>query len=318
MAKLERSALVTGLDGMVGPHLAKYLLTQGFSVSGTVKPGVEPFILDHLLPKTIGINVYSCDLRNPQAVKELVERVKPDYLFHLAALSRPRTSWEDQTYPVNTASSANLIQSVASLSPKTRFIFVSTAAVYAAGKSGVVIDETSPLQPRDPYAESKLATERLLGIYGRKLPEFDYVIARPTNHTGFGRPSDFVECEIADQVLEIEQQKKDGVTVVNKLGGIDLLNVEDVVKAYALIAEKGIRGEAYTIASGKESTIEGLARLMLVVSGVDSNPNRFIIKSSGTEQTTNALFSNAKVEALGWNPQVSLEETLRGVLEWRR
>lgn len=309
-------AFITGLDGMVGPLLARDLLMKGFAVFGTTRPQVYPLVLNSL-PEKADIQTYLCDLTNPQAVKTLVDEIKPQLLFHLAGFSRPRTSWDDQTYPVNTAIGFNIINTLVSGGHETRLIFVSTATVYASQEAGVVIDEASPLQPRDPYAGSKLAIEELLKIYSRRFPDFDYVITRPTNHTGFGRSDDFVECFVADQVIGIERGENDGITVANKLGGIDLLDVEDVVSAYALIAEGGVRGEVYNVASGRENNIEELARIMLTLSAVDSDPNIFI-RSSGNEQQTGATFSNAKMRTLGWNPQVSLEETLKMVLDWRR
>jgi GDP-4-dehydro-6-deoxy-D-mannose reductase len=240
--------LITGATGFVGVHLIRALEAEGpfaFEVFGTAYPDAPPPSANKL---------FFLDLRSEKDVMKLVGEVRPDWIFHLAAISNVRRSWEmrSETIDTNVLGTLNLLEAVRQATPAARVLFISSSDVYRFGPAPAEpINEEAPVQIVDPYAYSKAAGEMLCGFY-EKTENIDIVIARPFPHTGPGQAEDFVCSDWARQVVRIEQGD---IAPVMKVGNLDVqrdfCDVRDVVRAYILLLRKGRRGEPYNICSGK-------------------------------------------------------------------
>jgi len=308
-----KRVFITGATGFAGGHLIRALEAEGpsaFEIFGTFYPDTTP---------PPGGKFFFLDLRSEKDVMRIVGDIHPDWIFHLAAISNVRRSWEkrSETIETNVLGTHNLLEAVRLNAPAARVLFISSSDVYGFGPApGEALREDAPIQIVDPYAYSKAAGEMLCGFYD-KVENLDIVIARPFPHTGPGQSEDFVCSDWARQVAQIETGN---MVPIIKVGNIavqrDFCDVRDVVKAYILLLRKGRRGEIYNICSGKAIALrEILDSLIKATSGnvpisveVDIAKLRKIVIPFH-------LGSNRKIfEETGWLVRIPIDQTLRDLL----
>ncbi len=299
-----KQLLVTGSSGFVGSTLVRYL--EAHPELGHRAVGTEQ----------------TCDLRDPIAVRELVEQSRPDHVVHLAAQSFVPASFADPraTFEVNLEGTLNLLEALAHARFAGRLVYVSSGDVYGAvDEAFLPVEETLPPKPRNPYAVSKVAAEALCHQWSC-TEAVDVVIARPFNHIGPGQHERFAVSGFAKQVASITLSQQ---TPVVRAGDVDVTrdftDVEDVIRAYLLLIERGQRGETYNVASGREvslrDVIESLCSLARVDAEIRVDPSRL---RTGEQRRMRA--SSRRIEAAtGWSPLVPLEQSLERILEyWKK
>jgi GDP-4-dehydro-6-deoxy-D-mannose reductase len=312
-------ALITGISGMAGSHLAEYLLNRGdVEVSGTIKWRSN---MENIVHLTDRIKLYECDIRDAYAVKTVVSDNRPDYIFHLAAQSYVQFSWRapSETLGTNILGELNLFETVRELKLDCRIHIAGSSEEYGmVYPDEVPIKECNPLRPLSPYGVSKVAQD-LLGYqyfksYGQKI-----VRTRAFNHTGPRRGEVFVSSNFARQIVEIEKGRRKPVIQVGNLDAVrDFLDVRDVARAYYLALEKGTPGEVYNIASGKGLKIRELLDKLLanakVKIKVEIDPAR--LRPSDVE----LLIGSAEKfhEATGWKPEIPFDQTLEDLVNYWR
>jgi GDP-4-dehydro-6-deoxy-D-mannose reductase len=290
--------LITGIGGFVGSRLARYLLERGDRVSGTY---VEA------LPAFEGVELHEADLLDASALERAVRAASPDAIVNLAGLSHVGESWKrmGEYFRVNVLGTENLL-AVAGGRP---VVIASSAEVYGAVPADEQpISEDRPVHPQSPYALTKAAAERLALSRGA-------VVARSFNMIGAGQARTFALPSFAVQLAEIARGEREPLLKVGNLDARrDFIYVEDGAEAYRLLAEKGMAGGIYNIASGRAFSIrEALDRLM-AVSGVkvpvEIDPER--VRANDLP----LLVGDAsRLLALGWQPRHGLDEALTDL--WR-
>jgi len=315
--------LITGITGFVGSYLAEYCLTKpGLNLYGTVFSnhlGDELKRIEKIKDK---IELFECNLTNRIAVQRVIEKIKPDKIFHLAAQSFVPTSWQspEDTLFNNIMSELNIFEAV-------REVGISPI-IHIAGSSeeyGLVredespIRETNQLRPLSPYGVSKVAQDTLAcqyyHSYGLKT-----VVTRAFNHEGPRRGEQFATSNFAKQIAEIEKGKKEPVIYVGNLEAKrDYLDVRDVVNAYWLATEKCKFGEPYNICSGKTWTIQSVLDLLLSKS---TNKN-IAVKQDPTRMRPSdvqiLLGDCAKFKGqTEWEPKINFQKTLEDTLNYWR
>ena len=316
---MSKKALITGITGMAGSHLADYLLTlDGVEVNGTKRWRSREENIAHLHGK---INLYDCDLRDYKNVLAVVETVKPDFIFHLAAQSFVPTSWESpaQTIKDNTEMQVNIFEAVreAGFDPVVQ-IALSSEEYGLVHPDEVPTNEENPLRPLSPYAVSKIAQD-MMGYqyfmsYGLKV-----IRTRTFNHEGPRRGEVFVTSNFAKQIAEIEVGKKEPVIEVGNLNAKrDWSDVRDVVRGYWLSVNKCKSGEVYVIASGKTRTVQEMLDTLLGLSKVKvkikKDPKR--MRPSDVEILWGDYSKFNK--QTGWKPTIPFEKTLEDLLNYWR
>ncbi|MBN1310809.1 MAG: GDP-mannose 4,6-dehydratase [Anaerolineae bacterium] len=311
-------ALITGVDGFVGGHLAKYLTDQqDTTIVGTTWLSTDKY--PHL--ESLGVQLHQIDLTDEETTSQLIENTRPDHIYHLAGQSFVPESFKHpwETLQNNIHAQLNILHTTATLGLKTRILVVGTADVYGpVSPDEVPTNEQQPLHPTSPYSVSKVAQD-MLGLQYFHSHQVAAIRVRPFNQIGPGQSRRFVIPAFASQIAAIEKGTQEPVMKVGNLAARrDFTDVRDMVRAYHLLMQRGEPGEVYNIGSGQAYSIQEILDLMLgmarVPIDVQVDPDRFRPVDTPIMQS-----DNSKVQAaIGWQPAYTIEQTLADVLaEWR-
>jgi GDP-4-dehydro-6-deoxy-D-mannose reductase len=310
--------LITGVNGFVGSHLAERLLaTGGVELIGLHLDGNFTSI-DSIKES---IDLVQCDLLDSDKVAEVVARVCPDTIYHLAAQSVPALSVKDPalTLRVNLFGTLSLLEAVKAHSPQTVFVNIGSSEEYGSVTvEEVPITEAQELRPSNPYAVSKVAQD-MLGYQYWKRDNVKVIRARPFNHFGPRQTDVFVVSSFARQVAEIEAGLVDGnlMTVGNLFPERDFLDVRDVVSAYMLLAESGEYGTIYNICSGVPVSIQKILDKLIALTGAEVRVESSAEKSR--KEDASVLYGDpTRLKALGWTRAHELDESLAELLGYWR
>lgn len=304
--------LITGVGGFVGGHLLRHLLetTPEAALHGTTLAGASR-------PDAPALTCHDLDLKEEQAVDDLMALVKPDHIYHLAAQASPRASFKTpwDTLENNIHSQLNVIQACLRLNITPRMLIISSAEIYGPVRpEQLPVGEDNPLRPTSPYGVSKVAQD-MLGLQYHLSHHLPIIRVRPFNHIGPGQSEGFVATDFAIQIARIEAGQQAAVMEVGNLTAQrDFTDVRDVVSAYQLIMERGKAGTVYNVASGQAHSIQKVLDILLSYSSVaietQVDPARMmpidvqIIQGDATRLRT----------ATGWQPTIPFEQTLLDVL----
>jgi GDP-4-dehydro-6-deoxy-D-mannose reductase len=311
-------ALITGIGGFVGNHLTRHLIYNGHEVAGLDYPGVEiaDDLKDH--PK---LKIYPGDLREDKVIGEVIGDSKPEVIFHLAAQSSVKISFENpkETFSVNLFGTLNLLETISRLDYQIKTLIISSSEVYGRLEpEECPVDEDHPLKPINPYAVSKAAVDLLAYQYFKayKLPVY---VARAFSHSGPGQKTVGVLSDWAFQIAKIELDLSPPVIKVGNLDvQRDYTDVRDVIRGYMALIEKGEPGRPYNVCSGTGYKLSDLlekyksmAKKKIEVSKDQSRmrPVDIPILTGSNKRIKNDT---------GWEPEISIETTLSDSLEfWR-
>ncbi len=321
---MNKRILVTGISGFVGSHLAEYCLKQGDKVFGTILShhlGNETKNIKFILGQ---VKLLECNLRNRASVFKVVNEVKPDIIFHLAAHSFVPMSWKDpeEVLTNNILGELNIFESIRDLhlEGKTIIQIACSSEEYGLVKpEECPIKETQELRPMSPYAVSKVAQEMLASQYHRSYG-LKTVITRAFNHEGPRRGIDFVTSAFASQIAKIEKEGRGAVQVGNLDSVRDFTDVRDMVRAYylAVTSDKIKYGEAYNVCSGEGHKIkEVLATLFSCSNNVSSFD--YVDKLNRPSDVPLLIGNCDKFkEVTGWKTEVGFEKMLLDILNYWR
>ncbi len=291
--------LVTGASGFVGSRLCARLAAAGEPVAGTYLGGV---------PRLPGVELFEVDLRQPRAVRAVVERVAPEVVLHLAGLSHVGDSWKALAsyFQVNVLGTEYLLDAAAG----ARLVLASSAEVYGlVPESDQPMAESRPLAPQSPYALTKAAAERL-------VLRRDALVVRSFNIVGPGQSANFALPAFAAQLAIMRRGGGDGVLHVGNLAARrDFVHLDDAVDGYLAVAQRGEPGGVYNLGSGRAHSIGEMLERLLAVSGVaatiEIDPQRF-----RPVDLPLLLADAGRLQTLGWSPERSLESALEEL--WQR
>src|SRR5579872_3913747 len=298
--------LVTGGSGFVGRRLVAALRERGDDVVSAAPSGGN----DQHLP---------LDLTDSDNVRAVVELVRPEVVFHLAAQSFVPASIEDPmtTYRVNVDGTAYLLEALRDLKP--RLLFVSSAEVYGRRpQEDMPLRETLPPRPTNPYAASKAAGEALVLGWHHSYG-IDAVISRAFNHIGAGQDARFAVPAFAQRLARIAIGQDRVLNVGNVESERDFLDVRDVVAAYIALAERGSTGEVYNVCSGQAVKMREVLRRLVNIAGVPVEIREDPELMRATGEVLRSVGDPSKLKrTTGWSPRISLADSLREVYEEAR
>ena len=300
--------LVTGADGFVGKHLCRYLRQQGDEVveaDGPPAPGAN--------------SGASLDVTVPRNVREVVEAARPEVVVHLAGLSSVASSHQDpaRAFSVNALGAVHLLAAVRDVASKARILLIGSAEMYGAVPAGTRATEEFPLRPLSPYAASKVAAE-VAGLQFQRATSLEVVAVRPFNHIGAGQAPHFVVPSFARQVEAIRARRSPDMLRVGDLTVTrDFSHVDDVVRAYRLLALQATPGETYNVCSGEGRTIKSLLDELLEIAGVTAKVEVDRLRLRPAE-ISSLVGDPAKLRSLGWQPSRSVRDALRDALQEAR
>ena len=289
-------AFVTGIGGFVGRHLTAHLRASGDEVVGL----------------TEGV-----DIADEAAVGADVAAADPEVVYHLAGWADVGGSWARPTEVarVNVAGTAAVLEA-ARRHGGCRVLVVGSADAYGAFDPGtdLPLREDVPLRPVTPYGASKAAAE-VLAEQAFRSSGLPVIRTRSFNHTGPGQGTGFLAPALARRMVEARASGARTVGVGTLTARRDLLDVEDVVRAYRLLAERGEAGVAYNVCRGEAVTVQEVAdRLLdLVGGGLRLEVDPALVRAVDVP----LLVGDPRRirAATGWEPVVPLEVTLERVVQ---
>ncbi|OGD92726.1 hypothetical protein A2697_01005 [Candidatus Curtissbacteria bacterium RIFCSPHIGHO2_01_FULL_41_44] len=312
-----KKALITGIAGFAGSHLAEYLLSKNFEIFGFYHPG-------HSTQNVAGIKdnikLIDCDLLNQSRLRRELRLIRPDYVFHLAAFSSPAASFQNprQTLENNIFGQLNLLEALAKSKSKAKILVVGSADEYGdIDPKYLPAKEVTPLSPISPYAVSKVAQD-MLGLQFFLHHKLQIVRVRPFNHIGPRQSASFVVSAFAAQIAEMES--KGGQTIiVGDLSKVrEFTDARDMVKAYLLALEKCLPGEVYNIGTGIPVKIADLLEMLLSLARVRITVK--VDKSRIPPVDIKMIYCDPSKfqKATSWKPRIPLLKTLSDTIEYER
>ena len=324
----KKTALITGFTGMVGSHLADYLLKNtDWEIRGLCR-WRSPFDnIKHLIPRIERkerIDLIYGDINDYISLENALAKSKPNFIFHLAAQSYPKTSFDSPIDTINT----NILGTVKLLEAAKKIcnnsvvlhICASSEVFGRVSQDKLPINEECNFHPASPYAISKVGTDLVGRFYGEAYG-MKCVTTRMFTHTGPRRGDVFAESSFAKQIAMIEA---DLIEPVVKTGNLDSLrtfaDVRDAVDAYyKLVTVNPIPGEYYNIGGTYTCSIREMLNKLLSFSKVKSikietDPIRLRPIDADLQVPDTTKFS----DHTGWKPQISFDKTMKDLLDYWR
>lgn len=324
---MPRVALITGITGMVGSHLADYLLEHtDWEIWGMARwRSPMDNLSQHIdrINKKDRLHLIYGDLRDTMSIYHVVSTVKPDYVFHLAAQSFPRTSFDSplDTLDTNIQGTNRLLEALKVHKRDAVIHVCASSEVFGrVPKEKLPIDEDCTFHPASPYAISKVGTD-LIGRYYAEAFGMTVMTTRMFTHTGPRRGDVFAESTFAKQIALIEAKM---IPPVIKVGNLDSLrtfaDVRDAVHAYyLLVTHNPIGGEYYNIGGTYTATVRSMLDTLKSMSTVKSidvviDPDRLRPIDADLQVPDTTKFE----KHTGWKPQISFEQTMADLLNYWR
>lgn len=312
--------LITGITGMVGSHLAEYILTHqpGHEIHGLLRWRSPR---DNIRDIESKLNLHHADLRDLQSLLAVFQKFRPDWIFHLAAQSFVTYSFDApaDTLATNIIGTTHLLDAIrlSGIDPKIH-ICTSSEVYGQVTKEDIPIRESTPFRPASPYAVSKVG-EDMIALqyylsYGLKT-----VRTRMFTHTGPRRGDVFAESFFAKQIAEVELGLRQNPIKVGNLQSVrTVIDVRDAVRAYWLLMEHCPAGEVYNIGGDRSMTVLEILDLL-----------KSMARCPITHEVDPALLRPSDVtlqipdttkfrQATGWRNEIPVETTLRDLLTYQR
>lgn len=305
-------AVITGITGFAGSHLAEHLLAQGHEVWGILRQSDST---EKLRAFRSRIELFVSELE-ARPLAERLAPVRPDAIFHLAGQAHVGYGWHhrEETYHTNVLGTVAVLEAARALLLPPKVLLVSSGEVY--GQKGSPFAEDRAAEPDTPYALSKTIAETVALTYHRwdGLP---VIIARAFNHTGPRQAPSFVCSEFARTMALIAMGKKEPrIDVGNLEARRDFSDVRDIVRGYELSVARGSLGRIYNLCSGSGVAVRQVLEILLPMAGkpveVVVDPTRF--RPLDTPEIVGDP-TRARDE-LGFEPEHDLRETLRDLFHY--
>lgn len=311
-------ALITGINGFVAGHLTEHLLAKGgWEVWGLTRSGTItlPQLAEHVRP-------IRADLSNVAAVQQALAQVQPQVIFHLAGQPFVPEAFRDPagTFHTNVINQVHLFLALIEQRLTTRFLSVGSSDIYGVVRpDDLPIDEETALRPANPYAVSKAAQDLLAFQYSISH-QLDVVRVRPFNHIGPRQNERFVSASFAEQIACIEAGLQPPLIKVGNLTAQrDFTDVRDIVRAYVQIVESGESGQVYNIGSGNPIMIRALLDTLRDFSTVPIDIQTDPERMRPVDVPLIVCDAGRLHACTGWQPQISIQQTLHDILEdWRQ
>jgi GDP-4-dehydro-6-deoxy-D-mannose reductase len=303
------TALITGINGFAGHHLADLLSRRGRRVVGI---GIEQVC------SLADVSYEMVDITDCDSVAGALGRIQPQEIYHLAGVSFPAEA--DRTprpaLEINITGTVSVIDAMKRFCPKARLLVVGSSKEYDINAEGLVSENATP-NPANFYGISKYATE-LIGLQYHRQYGLDIRFTRSFNHTGPGQSFLFVCSDWARQVAMADCGRSPAEIRVGDTGfEIDFSDVRDVVAAYVLIMEKGKSGQVYNVCSGRTQKLSAVLEYLIGKSTKKITVTSEEKKLREVKTYRKLAGDNSKLRReTGWEPSIPFEKTLDDLFDY--
>ncbi len=311
---MTKRALITGITGQDGAYLAQHLLAQGYEVHGAVRRSSHGGVADHRLV-WLGVLddvvLHDANLVDMASLARLIDQVKPDEFYNLAAQSFVATSWQQPilTTQVTALGVTHALEALRLIKPDTRFYQASSSEMYGLIQQDMQSEKT-PFYPRSPYAVAKLYGHWITINY-RESFGMHASSGILFNHESPLRGREFVTRKVTDGVARI----KLGLASELRLGNIDAKrdwgHARDYVKAMWMMLQQD-QADDYVVATGRTTTVRDMCRIACEHAGIDIDQHIVIDPELFRPAEVDVLLgdSGKAREVLGWEAETSLEDMI--------
>ena len=311
MGKIKK-ALITGITGQDGSYLAEFLLKKNYQVFGIVRrvaledESHRLWRIRHILKK---IQLKSASLESYASIVKIIQKTKPDEIYHLAAQSYVSYSFEDEFSTLNTNINGThyILSAIKDFSPKTKFYFAGSSEMYGKVQKKIQ-DENTRFHPRSAYGISKVAGFELTRNY-REAYNLFACTGILFNHESPRRGFEFVTRKISSAVAKIKHGKQKYLYLGNIKAKRDWGHAIDYVKAMWLMLQKN-KPSDYVIGTGRMNSVKDFVKIAFSIAGLDYKKYLKIDKSllrPSEVQTLRANYNKAK-RILKWKPAINFEK----------
>jgi len=310
------NALITGITGFAGSHLAAHLLAEGDRLLGISRRGVWSDDVPREITRQVPLLAWDLaePIAPPQAVLEAISRFAPEAIYHLAALSIPAQCGGGEptaaAWATNVEGTGRVIDLALGLKRPPRLLQVSSNKVYApVANDSPKVTERSPLGPQNGYGKTKLAAKQRMRQAAKQ--GLDGVIARSFQHAG---PRQDRRLMLSEWARQFATPTNDPVVIRTRQAVLDLSDVRDVVRAYRRLVLRGQGGMIYNVGSGiarQSGAIFDLLRRL-------ADPGRATLEEHGRRIQEPIADVNRLEQATAWRAEIPLERTLADTLAYWR
>ncbi|MHB1946995.1 MAG: GDP-mannose 4,6-dehydratase [Gammaproteobacteria bacterium] len=325
---MAKCALITGITGMVGSHLADFLLKHtDWEIVGMCRWRSPLENISHLLPminQKKRIQLIYADLRDSASIDHMIKQVVPDYVFHLAAQSYPLTSFTAplDTYETNIQGTTRILEALRQFCKHAVIHICASSEVFGrVPQDKLPINEDCSFHPASPYAISKVGTD-LVGRFYAEAYQMTVMTTRMFTHTGPRRGDVFAESSFAKQIAMIEQDLIPPIVNVGNLQSLrTFADVRDAVRAYyLLVTHNPIAGEYYNIGGKYTCTVGDMLKYLISISDAQDrikiavDPERIRPIDADLQVPDTSKFE----KHTGWKPEIAFEKTMHDLLNYWR
>jgi GDP-4-dehydro-6-deoxy-D-mannose reductase len=287
--------VVTGASGFIGSQLCGFLRS--------------------LHDEVTEVDLPHCDIGDTPQLARVLEKARPDHVYHLAAQASVGMSWQDpaHTWRSNAVGTVSLFKAVRAAAPAAKTIVMSSAGVFDGARADSLIDESRTPAPLSPYAASKLAVETAARHYHAAYG-LQVVIVRPFNIIGPTQGPDYLVPALSRRIVSAVRSGHSGITVGNVEARRDFLDVRDAVRGLRLLMERGQPGEVYNLCTGVGVPVRTLVETMISLAGHALEYHQDPALMRGGDAPSLIGDPSKTRSRTGWQAEIPLGTTLADVL----
>jgi len=310
-----KRCLITGITGSGGSYLAEHILKKdnNIKIFGLYRSEGNKGLLKKISKKRLFF--YRIDLKNFFKLKNIVKKINPDVIFHIASNADVRASFDNPIELTNNNNliKVNLLESIRQLKQDPVIIICSTSEVYGAvTKKEIPIDENQRIAPVNPYAVSKTFQDLLSQVYFKSF-NLKIIITRMFSYTN-SRRNNLFQTAFANQIAKIEKGKVKELKHGNLKSIRTFVDIEDAMEAYWLAAKKGKIGEIYNIGGNKIISVKQFLKELIKLAKCKikhSIDKKLLRPQDVTLQIPNVRKFNKDT---GWKPKITFQDSVKKLL----
>ena len=306
--------LITGITGMIGSHLAKLYLDQGFPLAGISRSTAQS---RHQAERFPWCHYYG-DIMDRKFIERVLCEFRPDIIFHLAAQAYNGQSWESEetTYYYNINGSHNLFTAAQQFTPQVIIVPACSSAQYGIVPSNMhpINEDTTPLKPITPYGVSKATMEMIANQFAQNY-RMKVIIPRLFIHVGPDHPPATALQSFAMQLAAIKLGIQSAeIKVGNLESSRDFVDVRDGVRALQMIGHSKYSGQIFNICSGSAWSIKDCLNMLIDIAGVKVDVVHDSLRLRPSDEPI-LIGDPKKIMNLGWKPEIPFHVTLKDIFE---